>query len=595
MPEDAGKKKYIKDFIQQVKSGEGLIEDIWIERSVRLPGSDGQGSTARSLSGNSISNITELLEDDLKHTFKDGYFTFRFVAALVGSGKTSLLTYLEELTKTQPTYQNLSVIVRFQLSDLLNIGGNSSYSIKLYCHILAYTFWELLHNPSLCISVKDKAEEILSDLLENDRVSKLKGANKFKIQFYPRFTKYLSESEVSLEDFFLYLIQEISEVNSQFTFVYLVDELDALQQYPQEIQETRSLFKALIKGIYQQFQSKIRLLIYLVGTSNNITSFISGDSVLESLVEGQLIELNKGYRKEFEMIQDRINHRIKSAFSGYKYFNQAWHEVENISVNPSVYSGNLRSFCKEYAEEMLRIHEKYFREAPEQVFEGNARQILEDKCQQHWSSFLRKSTYKLSESSTTTIIENHAFDCYVELQHNEECVARAFGEAKNYELLSSHLKTFKQWLDDAKFKAFTSNEHPSDLAFMIAPSCPSLLKRKLELANIQFIESDKVTTSLQNSEKASPLLSTEDRENEDNQQDNNQSSNTGVNINTASKPEIIDAFKGTGIRGKTIDTLLKRRNNKPYKDLDHLVSNFKWSNKVKDKLQEKLNNGDICF
>ncbi|MEL7039541.1 MAG: hypothetical protein AAFO04_28610, partial [Cyanobacteria bacterium J06592_8] len=118
--------------------------------------------------------------------------------------------------------------------------------------------------------------------------------------------------------------------------------------------------------------------------------------------------------------------------------------------------------------------------------------------QQHWSSFLRKSTYKLSESSTTTIIENHAFDFYVELQHNEECVARAFGEAKNYELLSSHLKTFKQWLDDAKFKAFTSNEHPSDLAFMIAPSCPSLLKRKLELANIQFIESDKVPTSLQN-------------------------------------------------------------------------------------------------
>ncbi len=361
MPEDAGKKKYIKDFLQQVQSGEGLIEDIWIERIVKLPRSDGQGSIARTLSGNSISNITELLEDDLKHTFQEGYFTFRFVAALVGSGKTSLLTYLEELTKTQPIYQNLSVIVRFQLSDLLNIGGSNSYSIKLYCHILAHTFWELLHNRSLCTSVKDKAEEILRDLLEDDPVSKLKGANNFKIKFYPRFTKYLSESEVSFEDFFLYVIDEISAVNSQFTFVYLIDELDALQQYPQEIQETRSLFKALIKGIHQQFQSKIRLLIYLVGTSNNITSFISGDSVLESLVERQLIELNKGYRKEFEMIKDRINNRIKSAFSGYKYFNQAWQDIEKISINPSAYGGNLRSFCKEYAEEMLRILEKYFR------------------------------------------------------------------------------------------------------------------------------------------------------------------------------------------------------------------------------------------
>lgn len=56
MPEDAGKKRFIKDFLQQVKAGEGFIEDIRIERVVRPPGSDGQGSTALSLSA-SLSHL----------------------------------------------------------------------------------------------------------------------------------------------------------------------------------------------------------------------------------------------------------------------------------------------------------------------------------------------------------------------------------------------------------------------------------------------------------------------------------------------------------------------------------------------------------
>ncbi|PHM05651.1 hypothetical protein [Nostoc sp. 'Peltigera malacea cyanobiont' DB3992] len=142
MPEDAGKKKFIKDFLQQVKVGQGFIEDIWIERVVRPPGSDGEGSTALSLSMRSISNITQLLEDDLRYSFDEGYFAFRFVAAALGSGKTSLLTYLHELTKTQRNYRSLSLVVRFSLSDLLMVGGDHNFGIKLYCHILAHTFWE---------------------------------------------------------------------------------------------------------------------------------------------------------------------------------------------------------------------------------------------------------------------------------------------------------------------------------------------------------------------------------------------------------------------------------------------------------------------
>ena len=66
MAEDAGKKRFIKDFLQKVRVGEGFIEDIWIERAVKAPGTSGEASTAQSLSGRLVTNITELLEDDLK-------------------------------------------------------------------------------------------------------------------------------------------------------------------------------------------------------------------------------------------------------------------------------------------------------------------------------------------------------------------------------------------------------------------------------------------------------------------------------------------------------------------------------------------------
>ncbi len=118
MPEDAGKKRFINDFLQKVSFGEGFIEDIWIERAVKAPGTSGEASTAQSLSGRLVTNVTELLEDDLKHSFDDGFFTFRIVSALKGSGKTSLLTYLHELTKTRVNTQCLSVVIRFSLTDI---------------------------------------------------------------------------------------------------------------------------------------------------------------------------------------------------------------------------------------------------------------------------------------------------------------------------------------------------------------------------------------------------------------------------------------------------------------------------------------------
>jgi hypothetical protein len=560
MPEDAGKKKFIKDFLQRIKAGEGFIEDIWIERVVRLPASEGKGSTARSLSGRSVNNITELLQDDLKHSFDEGYFTFRFVAALKGSGKTSLLTYLEELTKTKATYEDFSVVIRFQLSDLLSLGGQQNFSVKLYCYILAQTFWQLLNHSNS--SIKNLGEEILTDYLEESKVGDLTGKvaknkpNPFRMKFF----NYFAEIGVSFEEFFFEVLDEVSKTEPRCTFAYLIDELDSLQNYPDELQETRSLLKAIIKRVSQEFQSKIRLFIYLVGTSDNIKSFITEDPVIESLVGKSVITLSKGYGDEFEQIRDKIDRRIEGAFKGYKNFPSAWQEIKGISLKTSK---NLREFCQDYATAVLEIHEKYFREEPEKSFEGNARELVESQCRQKWEQYLRQKSYSLSSVSTTTILKGHAFDCYIELHHNNNYVARGFGEAKNYELLSKHLETFNTWLTDVDFKPNPTN-NPPDVAFMIAPSCPPLLRRKLELQNIEFIQSDKVVDP----------------------------SNGAVNLNTADRASIVKAMKGTAMRGTTINKLIKYR---PYKNIDELTSALKSTPNVKAKIQKKLEHGEICF
>lgn len=594
MPEDAGKKRFIKDFLQQVKSGAGFVENIWIERVVRSPGSDGEGSTARSLSGRQISNITQMLEDDLRHTFDEGFFTFRFVAALVGSGKTSLLTYLHELTKTKSNYQNHSVVVQFQLSDISIGGSNQSFKDKLYYHIIADTFWQLLHNRNLSVSVRNVAEYILSEFLESSLVAQLKVATKL-LPFRNKFKNYITENIDGFEEFFFYVISEISAVDPKFSFVYLIDELDALEKFNNEIQETRLLFKELIRRAFQQFNSKIRLLIYLVGTSGNVGSFIAEDSVIKSLVGDLVINLNKGYSNEFDLIKANIYERIKGAYKGYKDFDQAWQEIQNIPFNPA---NTLREFCQEYASTVLEIHERYFSEAPEQIFEGDARQLMAAECRQQWASYLSKAGYNLSVVETTKVLMGHAFDCYTELLHNGNLVARAFGEAKNYELLSGHLQTFEEWLNDVNFKPLISDRTPPDLAFMIAPACPSLLQRKLELKKIQFIPSKKVSETTvkvteTNVEINKPGASKQNLE--ETSGPNwiiSKANTTAVNINTADKALLIKIFKGTRVKDTTIDRLINRR---PYVSLNFMASDLKFTDPVTKKLEAKLKNGGISF
>ncbi|NET47123.1 hypothetical protein [Okeania sp. SIO2B3] len=137
MPENAGKKRMIKDFLQRIKKGEGFIEDIWIERDVRPLGTNDvlsgnrSSCSANSLSGRPVSNITELLQDDIRQTFEEGYFTVRFVTAVLGTGKTSLLTYLENLIIYEFDYKTNSVVITIGLNKLEKIPIDSSYNFQV--------------------------------------------------------------------------------------------------------------------------------------------------------------------------------------------------------------------------------------------------------------------------------------------------------------------------------------------------------------------------------------------------------------------------------------------------------------------------------
>ena len=573
MPEDAGKKKFIKDFLIRVQKGHGYIEDIWIDRTIRLPGAEGEGSTAQSLSGRKIGNITQMLEDDLQYCFDEGYFTLRFISALIGSGKTSVLTYLYELTKTKLAYNDFSVVCNFKISELLPTGSNPSFHAKLYCYILANTFWELLSSSS--VRIKNRSKEILSDYLETSEVNLLTSAPRF-MPFYAKFSRYFTKIEMSFEELFFELIEEVSRIEPKFTFVYLIDDLDTLGKYPTELQETVSLITSLIRIAFSRFRSRIRLFIYLVEMlrADARTSLINENPIIKSLVGHSIINLNKGYENELEMIRSKIDERIEGAFKGYQNFPQAWQEIKKIPLNTS--ARTLRGFCQEYAMEVLKIYEKYFQEAPEQRFEGNARELVEAQCRHKWEPFLRQRSYTLSSVSTTKILEGHAFDCYIELLHNGICVAKGFGEAKNYELLSSHLETFHQWLEDVRFKPSNNDGNPTDLAFIIAPACPSLLQRKLELKNIHFIQSDKIIIRHDNVDEEKPKPSP-------------------VDINTADKHLIIEAFRGSKITEGKIDKLIANRKIKPYKNLDQLVTNLKLTERARLILQAKIDKSEFDF
>ncbi|NEQ35679.1 MAG: hypothetical protein F6K40_04970 [Okeania sp. SIO3I5] len=626
MPEDSGNKRMMKDFLQRIKGGEGLIEDIWIERDVRPLGTNDVLSdnrslcSANSLSGRPVSNITELLQDDIRQTFEEGYFTARFVTALLGSGKTSLLTYLEELIINKPDDKKNYVVTRFGFNKLSAISSNYNFQVKFYCYILSKTFWGLTRNQES--SVRDEAIEFLKDFDADERLlDKLNRERINQDSLEASFLRFFGSLGVDLAKLFLNLIFRINQVDSGFSFAYLIDELDSLKTSGNEIEDIQLILKDLLKRIYDEYQSKIPLLIYLVGTQNRVRQIIKGNSVLESLIAKNLISISMGLEKEHGIIRQKIDERFRGAYQGYKDFDVAWQEVESIPLKPTIESAkNLRAFCQYYGGEILKVHEKYFKEMPEQKFEGDARGLVEAKCRERWQKYLNKKAYTLSTVETTKVIpgrktgKKHALDCYVELLHNGTQVARGFGEAKNYELLSSHLQIFSDWLDDFEFNSHPSDDTLPDLAFMIAPSCPSLLAKKLKSKNIEFIQADKELPPPTNQPTPAPEINinisgekepptptpapgvnTNISGEKEPPPPTPAPSKTGININTANESELRTAFRGSGVKKTTIQKLIKNRKGNPYRDLAHLVSDLKFTDNVKAKLQEKLDKGEISF
>jgi len=581
MPEDARKKFNMRDFLQQVKQGLGFIQDIWIEREVKFPGTGEQYTEAKSHSTRSITNVTEMLNDDLKYCFNEGFFTFRFIAAVAGSGKTALLEYLVTLIEVEPSYSNHSVVARLTFSDLLSQSGSQSFGVKFYSYILTETFWLLIKDSSnVPPMIKDEAENFLKRFLGNERFSSLKSDSEFKMGFTNRLNGYLAEKQVNFEDFFFQIINKISERDSSFTFVYLIDELDALHQDGGNLENARSLVRALINKASRSNRGRIRLMFYMVGISDDVKNFITENDALRTRVFDSIIMLVPYRKDEADAIKKRITSRIKDAYSGCQDFSEAWNKIENIRLDPGVDFSNLREFCKEYASRLLEIHENYFKtfDRDFNIYEEQSRQKIEVQCRIEWRDYLRRSEYQIAVETTTATMEGHAFDCYIKLLRRGGLIARAFGEAKNCELLRGHLDTFDKWLHDVEFQPSSSDGHPPDLAFMVAPSCSPLLKRMLELKSIHFIQSDKIVFSPDT--EIPRDIST-------------------ININTADQDNLMKVFQGTGLRNQSaiVNKLIETRRNKTYSNLDELAIDLgiRPAANAKEKLRMKIERGEFCF
>lgn len=598
--EDSGKKHQIRDFLKRVNEGRGFIEDIWVEREVKKPVSEGQFNQARSLSGRHIFNITDLLKDDISHTFDDSLFTFRMIAASPGSGKTTLLEYLCELIENEPRYRNHSIIVKFPFNELLSNAGGESFGVNFYSYILTQTFWVLMRdNTNLSRKIQESAENFLTRLIGKEKVAHIKLNTDDEILFTNQFNIFISEVKVNFKKLFFSVIQHILKYESQVSFVYLIDELDSLQSREDYLYDAITIIRDLINETTHI--QKLRLIIYIVGVEDDVDSFIKKDDGLYSRVFDHVINLVAYHKDECEKIKLRIEDRIEGAYFHCKDFNKAWDELKNINLEPNVHYTTLREFCKIYSQIVITIHEKYFRffDEPFNRFESKARELVETEARKKWLQFLGdslieeknfsektvnylghnswrkykgKGGYSLLISDSTTRIKNHNVDCYVELRHNNDIVAKAYGEAKNYSLIKEHLNTFQEWLNDFGF--YGDNLY-HDLAFLIAPGCTELQRRKLKNKNIEFIETEKIIDQL-------PVIVEP------------QIVNINiVNINTADKELLIKVLRGTRIQQTTIDKII---NNRTYSDLDDLESKIKNINKsMKAKFQAKIDNNEIGF
>ncbi|MCT7986194.1 hypothetical protein NG796_23250 [Laspinema sp. A4] len=658
MPENAGQKQAITDFLLQVKKGLKLVEEIWIDREVKRPGSEGPlCNQAESLSGYPISTITELIEDDLNFCFQHQNFIFRMIAADAGSGKTAILNYIQQRLEANHSDTGRIIIpIYTNLNNLLTSFSSQGFSRQFYLHLISEVF-KIALIETLEPRFKQSAARSLEELFPEELnlvnlivTSKKSGAVKTKLD------KLLIESGCDLLETFLEIVQHFK--NQGFYLFFLIDELDSLYQ-SERSKDAVNTFRHLINQIEDDYQGKLPLGLYISGLSDDVQKFIKENPALKSRVYPGEIRLVRFRNQECEEIRAKIDNRLYSAYQGYKDFPEFKKEVQSIDLKAGTDFNSLREFCQRYGSEVLQIHQKYFKHHDKSFnqFEFQSRIKLEELCIQKWSQqlgnapspisgpfnyqghqqwkrFSGKQGYKLIIAQTTTNLEGHNFDGYAELRHNGDVIAKAFGEAKNYELLTSHFTTFKAWLADVRFYGKKS---PPDLAYLFAPGCPNLLELKIKNTEIVFYPLPKepemqsqnsgdkskvlkplepgITNNLTHIESvvlvpSHPQVIATDPETakEINSVDVTPTEvestpkipetlikKSGININTASLDDLIQAFKGSGMRKNTIEKISQRRPKFLYKNLDDLLQGLGSTNNVKNKLQDKLDSGEIYF
>lgn len=364
MAESLEEARFVERFLIKVSSGTDFTPDIWIERDVKSSGPGGEDTKATSYSGKKvgikINNLTELLKDDLDHCFRKNYFVFRFISAIAGSGKTTLLSYLQELIEVD--YDNGYVVVNSPLPAQTGaLTSVQSFHARFYSHILTETLFQLLDKPK----VQVVAEYILREILDQESSDQLIGAKGSRISFFTKFNNFTSNARIDLEGAFLTLIRKVLEVDADYAFVYLIDELDdALQEEPSQVQQVREAFKSLHNRTLKEFGDKVRLLVYVAGTSEKLKGLIDSDTAINRRFVDHTIHLGLGVKSEFSKIREKIDKRLERAYRGCDSFDEAQARIQDIDNQlKSTYVGKIKSigsYCKNYAYAALEIYEEYF-------------------------------------------------------------------------------------------------------------------------------------------------------------------------------------------------------------------------------------------
>ena len=352
MAENTSKKEEFRKFLERVKRGLDFIEEIWVEREIKHPliKSEGLFCIAKSLSGKQVSNVTELLRDDLQYSFERRSFAFRFIGAKPGSGKTTIQSYLCQLIDAQSEYSKSAIIVKFRCGKLLAQAGEESFGVKFFIYALTQTFWEIMREDNTVLSqdIKLIAEKSLKRIIGDEKMFNLSRKTDDDVGYCEQLISYLFEKKTNFQDLFFSNLQYFKKNASSTTFVYLMDELDSLDSNLQYLQDFRVIMRELINE-----GKDFPMMVYVAGSDEFIVNFINPDEGLNRRVFPSIINLISYRKDECEKIKSKIKERIYDAYHGCQDFEIAWQEIQEIQLESTKHYNNLGEFCKSFAERII--------------------------------------------------------------------------------------------------------------------------------------------------------------------------------------------------------------------------------------------------